>query len=98
MPFAVLNFALNFSGSFWVLYFSMIPETMPASKAAVGLGLVNGIGTIGFSILTPSYGGLVDVTDSYASSNLLIQAGAVLMPIIFYLFIKECYGGIAKDE
>ncbi len=98
MPFAVLNFALNFSGSFWVLYFSMIPETMPASKAAVGLGLVNGIGTIGFSILTPIYGGLVDVTGSYASSNLLIQAGAVLMPIIFYLFIKECYGGIAKDE
>jgi MFS family permease len=98
MPFAVLNFALNFSGSFWVLYFSMIPETMPASKAAVGLGLVNGIGTIGFSILTPIYGGLVDLTGSYASSNLLIQAGAVLMPIIFYLFIKECYGGIAKDE
>ncbi len=98
MPFAVLNFALNFSGSFWVLYFSMIPETMPASKASVGLGLVNGIGTIGFSILTPIYGGLVDLTGSYASSNLLIQAGAVLMPIIFYLFIKECYGGIAKDE
>jgi MFS family permease len=98
MPFAVLNFALNFSGSFWVLYFSMIPETMPASKAAVGLGLVNGIGTIGFSILTPIYGGLVDLTGSYASSNLLIQAGAVLMPIIFYLFVKECYGGIAKDE
>ncbi|MCJ7731287.1 MFS transporter [Candidatus Bathyarchaeota archaeon] len=98
LPFAILNFALNFSGSSWVLYFSMIPETLPASKTAVGLGLVNGIGTIGFSLITPIYGGLVDITGSYASSNLLIQAGALVMPIIFYLFIKECYGGIAKDE
>lgn len=96
--FALLNFALNFSGSFWVLYFSMIPETLPPSKASVGLGLVNGIGTVGFSIITPIYGGLVDVTNSYTSSNLLIQAGAILMPIIFYLFIKESYGGLNNNE
>ena len=98
LPFAVLNFLLNFSGSSWVLYFSMIPETLPRSKAAVGLGLVNGIGTVGFSIITPIYGGLVDLTGSYAASNLLIQAGALVMPIIFFLFLKECYGGIAQDE
>jgi MFS family permease len=98
MPFAVLNFLLNFSGSSWVLYFSMIPETLPASKTAVGLGLVNGIGTIGFSLLTPIYGGLIDLTGSYASSNLLLQCGALIMPVLFFLFMKECYGGIAKDE
>jgi MFS family permease len=96
--FNLLNFALNFSGSFWVLYFSMIPETLPSSKAAVGLGLVNGIGTISFSVITPIYGSLVDITGTYASSNLMIQGGAILMPIIFLLFIKECYGGIQIEE
>ena len=96
--FALLNFTLNFSGSFWVLYFSMIPETLPLNKASVGLGLVNGIGTVGFSVITPIYGGLVDLTNSYTSSNLLIQAGAILMPIIFYLFIKESYGGLNSTD
>jgi cyanate permease len=98
LAFCALNFALNFGGSFWVLYFSMIPETLPPSKAAVGLGLVNGIGTIGFSVITPIYGVLVDITGSYTSSNLMIQAGGVLMPMLFFLFIKECYGGIALEE
>lgn len=91
--FALLNFVLNFTGSFWVLYFSMIPETLPPSKASVGLGLVNGIGTLGFSIIAPVYGGLVDITGSYTSSNLMIQGGALLMPLVFYFFIQECYGG-----
>lgn len=98
LTFTILNFALNFSGSFWVLYFSMIPETLPSSKAAVGLGLVNGVGTIGFSVITPIYGSLVDITGTYTSSNIMIQVGAILMPIIFLLFIKECYGGIALEE
>ena len=98
LTFSILNFSLNFAGSFWVLYFSMIPETLPPSKASVGLGIVNGIGTIGFSVLTPIYGGLVDITGTYTSSNLMIQSGAILMPIIFFLFIKESYGGIAEEE
>jgi len=98
LVFSLLNFLLNFTASYWVLYFSMIPETLPSSKAAVGLGLVNGIGTVGFSLITPIYGELVDLTGSYFSSNMMIEAGAVLMPFIFYFFIKECYGGIAKDE
>ena len=98
VPFAALNFLLNFSGSSWVLYFSMIPETLPPSKTAVGLGLVNGIGTIGFSLITPVYGGLIDLTGSYASSNILLQCGALIMPALFFFFMKECYGGIAKDE
>ncbi len=96
--FALLNFILNFTGSFWVLYFSMIPETLPSSKASVGLGLVNGIGTIGFSIIAPVYGGLVDLTGSYTSSNLMIQGGALLMPVVFYFFIQECYGGIRENK
>ena len=97
LVFSILSFALNFGGSFWVLYFSMIPETLPSSKAGAGLGLVNGTGTIGFSIVTPIYGALVDMTGSYTASNLMIQVGGLLMPVFFYLFIKECYGGIIRE-
>jgi hypothetical protein len=89
---------MGFAYSYWVLYFSMIPETLPPQKAAVGLGLVNGLGTIGFSIFTPIYGYFVDVTGMYTISNNLIQALSLLMPVIFFFFIKECYGGIYEDE
>lgn len=98
LVFSGLNFLLNFAASYWVLYFSMIPETLPPNKAAVGLGIVNGVGTIGFSLITPIYGGLVDLTGAYTISNLMIQVGAAVMPFIFYFFITECYGGIAEEE
>lgn len=96
--FSALNFLMGFAYSYWVLYFSMIPETLPPQKAAVGLGIVNGLGTIMFSVFAPLYGYFVDVTGSYATSNNLIQVLSVLMPIIFFFFIKESYGGIYKDE
>ncbi len=92
--FAGLNFLMGFAYSYWVLYFSMIPETLPPDKAAVGLGIVNGLGTIGFSVFAPLYGYFVDITGSYTVSNTLIQLLSLLMPVIFYLFIEECYGGI----
>jgi MFS family permease len=95
--FAAISFTLNFAVSFWVLFFSMIPETLPEEIAGIGLGLMNGLGTIGFSIITPIYGGLVDSTGGYGASNLLILFGAVLMPLIFIFFIKECYGGVKTD-
>ena len=95
--FAAISFTLNFAVSFWVLFFSMIPETLPEEIAGIGLGLMNGLGTIGFSIITPIYGGLVDSTGGYGASNLLILFGAVLMPLIFIFFVKECYGGVKTD-
>jgi MFS family permease len=95
--FSALNFLMGFAYSYWVLYFSMIPETLPPEKAAVGLGLVNGIGTIGFSVITPIYGALVDITGNYSISNTLIQALSLLMPVIFFFFIKESYGGIQEN-
>ena len=70
----------------------MIPETLPAETAAIGLGIVNGAGTIGFSFIAPIYGALVDVTGGYAASNALILGAAVAMPLIFGLLIEECYG------
>ena len=87
-----LSFTLNFCISFWVLFFSMIPETLPAETAAIGLGIVNGTGTIGFSVIAPVYGALVDVTGGYGASNMMILGAAVATPIIFGLLVKECYG------
>jgi sugar phosphate permease len=89
-----MGFTLTFMVSFWVLFFSMIPETLPTEKAGVGLGLVNGLGTIGFSFVAPLYGGLVDVTGGYKASNAFLLGGAILMTVIFYLFLKESYGGL----
>ena len=97
--FLVMGFLLTFMVSFWVLFFSMIPETLPPKKAGVGLGLVNGLGTIGFSLIAPLYGGLVDATGEYFASNSLLLGGAVLMTIIFSVFLKESYGGLRdKDQ
>ena len=96
--FSALNFLMGFAYSYWVLYFSMIPETLPPRKASVGLGIVNGLGTIMFSVFAPLYGYFVDVTGSYTTSNNLIQGLSLLMPVIFFFFIKESYGGIYEDE
>jgi len=87
-----LSFTLNFCISFWVLFFSMIPETLPPETASIGLGIVNGAGTIGFSFIAPVYGALVDVTGGYGASNAMILGAAAVTPIIFLLFVKECYG------
>jgi len=97
LPLAVylaVSFGLTFMVSFWVLFFSMVPETLPSERAGVGLGLVNGLGTIGFSVVAPVYGGLVDATGGYVASNTLLMGGAVVMTLIFVLFLRECYGGL----
>ena len=88
-----ISAALGFTISSWVLIFSMVPETLPPDVAGIGLGLVNGVGTIGFALFTPLYGLLVDVTGGYAASNGLIMAGGVAIVLVFALFLKETYGG-----
>lgn len=95
--FMVLNFLIGFCFSFWVLLFSMVPETLPSRRASIGLGLVNGMGTMGFSLFAPLYGYFVDITGGYVVSNQIIQFLILLMPVIFYLFIKESYGGIQEE-
>jgi len=94
--FSSLSFAINFCVSFWVLFFSMIPEALPAETAGVGLGLVNGLGTLGFSVIAPVYGGLVDATGGYGASNAMLIGGAVAMTLIFALLMKETYGGVGR--
>jgi MFS family permease len=96
--YATLSFSINFCASMWVLFFSMVPEVLPMSKASIGLGLVNGFGTIGYSLITPFYGGLVDSTGGYFYSNMVIIAISIIMTATMILFTKETYGGLKKTN
>jgi predicted MFS family arabinose efflux permease len=91
--FAVVAGALGFAYSQWVLFISMIPEALPPETAGIALGLLNGIGTLGFSLLTPVYGRLVDLTGGYRASNGIILVAGVLATLILFLFTEETYGG-----
>jgi len=90
--FAILAAVLGLTISVWVLFFSIVPEILPQETAGVGLGLINGAGTLVSSLVSPIFGMLVDVTGSYAVSQTLILAAGVLMTIVFVLFIGETYG------
>jgi MFS family permease len=96
--FAALSFSISFCASMWVLFFSMVPEVLPSGKASIGLGLVNGLGTIGFSIITPFYGGLIDSTGSFYASNMVIIATSLIMTATMVFFTKETYGGLKKTN
>jgi len=91
-----LSFGINFCGSMWVLFFSMVPEVLPPEKASIGLGLVNGLGTIGYSIITPFYGSLIDITGNYFASNMVMILSALVMTATMIFFTKETYGGLNK--
>jgi MFS family permease len=93
-----LSFGINFCGSMWVLFFSMVPEILPTEKASIGLGLVNGLGTIGYSIITPFYGTLVDITGDYFASNMVMILSTLVMTAVMFFFTKETYGGIEKTN
>lgn len=90
--FAVISAILGFTFSIWVLFFSMIPEIMPPETTGISLGLINGAGMLAYSLMTPVYGILVDVTGSYNLSNTIILVSGVLTTLIFTFFIKETYG------
>lgn len=89
--FILIAIALGFSTSLWVLLFSMVPEVLPPRLAGIGLGLMNGLGTLGFSIVAPVYGALVDSTGGYVLSNSMILLGAAVMTIVIIVFTRETY-------
>jgi sugar phosphate permease len=89
--YAIISASISFCMSIWVLFFSMIPEILPREKASIGLGVINGFGTIGFSLVTPIYGMLIDSTGGFRFSNLLILGIGLLMTMILGLFTKETY-------
>ena len=91
--YAVLAGVLGFTLSAWVLLFSMVPETLPPEVAGVGMGIVNGMGTLAFSMMNPVYGYLVDVTGGYLVSNAIVVVAGLLLVAVSALFLKETYGG-----
>jgi MFS family permease len=94
--FLIVNAACGFTVSLWVLLFSMVPETLPPDKAGIGLGVLNSVGTLGFTLLAPIYGALVDASGGYLPSNAIILIGGVLMTIVFAIFTRETYRGVEE--
>ena len=83
--------------SVWVLFFSMVGEVLPARKANIGLGLLNGFSIIFSSSMTPLYGSIVDQTGSFFIPNLISIGFATLTFTILLLGTRETFGNIIKD-
>lgn len=98
MASVVLMAAYRFTISLWVLFFSMVSETLPSETVGIGLGLLNGSGTLSVVCVTSIYGVLVDATDNYSASNALILASNVLMILTYIFLIGESYGKGVETE
>ena len=93
--FSAVNAVMYITVGYWVLFFSMVPEVLPPELSGIGLGTINAVCTLGISVLSPIYGGLVDLTGGYMASNLLMLLGALLVPVLM-LRVKDPYGGLEK--
>ena len=96
--YAVLAGGIGFCQSIWVLFFPMIGETLPYETSGIAQGLVNGIGTLGFSLMSPIYGALVDATGGYGPSNTIVLGVSVLTTLMFVFFTSETYNGANGSE
>jgi len=94
--FAVVAAALGFTVSLWVLLIPMVSETLPPEIEGIGLGVLNSVGTLGFTLSAPVYGMLVDKSGGYLLSNIVILIGGVLMTAIYSFFTSETYGGVRE--
>jgi MFS family permease len=95
--YAVLWCLMGIGNSVWVLYFIMVGDVLPARKASIGLGLLNGFSLIFSSAMTPPYGSLVDVTGSFFIPGLLSIGIAGVTFVVILLSSKETYGNVIKD-
>jgi MFS family permease len=86
--------AMGLFGSIWVLFFSMVGEVLPPEKAAIGLGLMNGLSIILSSFIAPIYGTLVDVTGGYFTPNIIVFGVVFFTILVIIIYTKETYGGI----
>ena len=93
--YALLAFLLGLSSSSWVLPFSMITEMM-GRGSGVALGLLNFLGFLLFTIASPLYGYLIDLTGGYHASNLLVLS-TLLLSILSFLLSTETYRSEGDD-
>ena len=76
----------------------MIEETLSHETFGIAQSPVNGIGTLGFSLMSPNYGALVDATGGYGPSNTIILGVKVFTALMFVFFTSETYGGANGSE
>lgn len=88
---------MGIGNSVWVIYFSMVGEVLPARKASIGLGLLNGSNIIFSSMVTPLYGSLVDQTGSFFIPGLISIGVAAVTFAVLLLFTRETYGSVIKE-
>ena len=70
----------------------MVSEVLPPETAGIGLGLLNGLGNIFSSLITPLYGSLVDITGNYYIPNIISLVLGVVTLVILVMYFKETYG------
>jgi MFS family permease len=90
--YAAIWFGMGICGSIWILFFSMVSEVLPLEKAGIGLGLLNGLGNIFSSLITPIYGSLVDITGNYYAPNIISLGLSVVTLVVLIIYMKETYG------
>jgi MFS family permease len=95
--YAALWGIMGFCNSVWILYFSMVGEVLPARKASIGFGLLNGMSIIFSSAMTPLYGSLVDMTGSFFIPGLISISIAGVTFVVLTLTTNETYGNVVKD-
>jgi MFS family permease len=96
--YAAIWFGMGICGSIWILFFSMVSEVLPPEIVGIGLGLLNGLGNIFSSLITPIYGSLVDITGSYYTPNIISLGLGVVTLVILIIYMKETYGATIKEQ
>jgi len=95
--YAVLWATMNIGNSIWVIYFSMVGEVLPARRATIGLGLLNGFNIIFSSLMTPLYGSLVDQLGSFFIPSLISVGVALATYAVLIVNTKETYGNVVRE-
>ena len=89
--FLVSGTLLGITSTMWVLPYAMVAEALPSGLSGVGLGLLNFLGYVGSIVMTPLFGALIDKTGSYALSNQIVIAIALVVVLFYAIPIKETY-------
>lgn len=82
---------LGFASAMWVLPYAMVAEALPSEFSGVGLGLLNFLGYVGSIVMIPLFGALIDRTGSYALSNQIVVAIALVVVLFYAIPVKETY-------
>lgn len=89
--FLVTGALIGITSTMWVLPYAMVAEVLPSNLSGVGLGLLNFLGYVGSIVMTPLFGALIDSTGSYAFSNQIVIAIALIVVFFYSVLVKETH-------